>query len=227
MHGRIIAIDGPSASGKSSTGAEVARRLGFLHVDSGALYRAIAVVATEMKEDWTTVGPACLLREAERRGLRFQPVDGWLVPFLDGKPAESLLRTPRVTEVVSPVSAVPEVREWVNTRLRALAAEGQSIVMDGRDIGSVVFPDAQLKIFLTATPESRARRRLEQRGERVDEQAVVEEAARLAARDRADSQRAVAPLVQAPDAVVVDTTNLTFDQQVERIVALARERLGR
>lgn len=222
----VIAIDGPAASGKSSTGMAVARALGFVHVDSGALYRAVTRVALDVGTDWTALPAAFLLGEAEVRGLEFRPDDGSLVPFLDGEPAERVIRSEDVTAAVSAVSAVPDVRAWVNERLVAAAASGTPLVMDGRDIGTAVFPDAPVKVFLTATPEARARRRLAQVGGTPDPAAVAAEAARLAARDAADSRRAVAPLRQAEDAVVVDTTDLGFEEQVARIVALARHRLG-
>jgi cytidylate kinase len=118
------------------------------------------------------------------------------------------------------------VREWVNIHLRGLVRAGRDVVVDGRDIGTVVFPDAILKIFLTASPEARASRRISQRGMRVDPASLAEEAALLSARDHADSTRAVAPLQRADDAVDLDTTRLGFEEQVERIVALARERLA-
>ena len=127
---------------------------------------------------------------------------------------DPLLRDARVTAAVSAVSAVPVVREWVNTRLRAMVRAGRDVVVDGRDIGTVVFPDADLKVFLTATPEARAGRRITQRGHPLDPARVEAEAVALAARDHADSTRAAAPLRAADDAVLLDTTALTFGEQV-------------
>ena len=216
----VIAIDGPSASGKSSTAAAVARALGAVHLDSGALYRALTTIALEQ----TDRSPTAILRAAAARGLMLRPGGGDLVPFLDDQDAEPRIRTPEVTALVSEVSAMPAIREWVNLRLRE-AAEGKGIlVLDGRDIGTAVFPDAPVKVFLTATPEARARRRLVQRGERADSEQVAVEAAALAERDRLDSTRAVAPLRKADDAVVIDTTALSFDEQVGAIVRLVRRR---
>ena len=146
--------------------------------------------------------------------------------YLDGEPADERIRTAPVTANVSAVSAVPVVREWVNSRLRELARAGVGLVVDGRDIGTVVFPDADLKVFLTATPEARARRRLTQRGDAVDPAVLAVETERLAARDRADSSRPVAPLRKADDAEVLDTTEMNFAEQVGRIVEWARGRLG-
>jgi len=128
---------------------------------------------------------------------------------------------------VSAVSAVPVIREWINTRLRAMVRAGRDVVVDGRDIGTVVFPDADLKIFLTASPAARAGRRINQRGAPVDPLMLEAEAAALAARDHADSSRQTAPLKPADDAVLLDTTTLAFAEQVERIVTLARPILAR
>ncbi|HEU5357480.1 MAG TPA: (d)CMP kinase, partial [Gemmatimonadales bacterium] len=160
---RVIAIDGPSASGKSSTAQAVARALGLPHLDSGALYRGLALVALELgiagKVPAAEVPAEAILAEAERRKLELHPAAGVIGVWLDGVDAEARIRTPEVTGAVSPVSARPAIREWVNARLRRAAAEAGGVVVDGRDIGTVVFPDARLKVFLTATPEARARRR--------------------------------------------------------------------
>ena len=137
---------------------------------------------------------------------------------------DDAIRNPAVTALVSAVSALPEVREWVNRRLRAIGGAGRSLVADGRDIGTVVFPEARLKIFLVASPLVRATRRLAQRAEPIDRRRLDTETARLAARDQADSERAIAPLRQAEDAVALDTTDLSFEAQVERILTLWRGR---
>lgn len=228
MPARVIAIDGPAASGKSSTADAVARALGFIHLDSGALYRGVTLVAIRHCAA-VPGGPLdanALLRAAELRGLALHfDGEGYAV-YLNGEPADAPIRTPEVTALVSAVSALPEVREWVNERLRGLPRAGQSVVVDGRDIGTIVFPDAGLKIFLTASPRTRAARRLAQRGQADDAALVERETAALAARDAADSSRAVAPLRRAEDAVPLDGTALSFEQQVEQIVALARSRFG-
>lgn len=221
---RVLAIDGPAASGKSTTALAVARALDAVHLDSGALYRALTVVALEAG----TGDPAAILRRAEERGLGLVRQDRALVPVLDGRSAEPLLRDPAVNARVSALSARPAIRAWVNARLReaARAAGPVILVLDGRDIGTAVFPDAPLKIFLTATPEARAGRRLRQRGETPSPERIAREAADLAERDRQDRARTTAPLRQAPDAILLDTTGLGFEEQVEAIVALARERLS-
>jgi len=214
----VIAIDGPAASGKSSTGARVARRLGWVHLDSGALYRGLTRVALDLG---TLADARAILAAATRRGLGLARRGEEVVTVLDGRETEALIRTPEVTAAVSEVSALPALREWATERFRDAARGGTALVLDGRDIGTAVFPDAPLKVYLTATAEARARRRLRQAGRPEDPDAVSREAAALAARDRADSARPVAPLVRAPDAIEVDTTGLTLAEQVDRIVALA------
>jgi cytidylate kinase len=228
--GAVIAIDGPSASGKSSTARAVAERLGFAHLDSGALYRGVTLVA--LRElirahsagvpDPLAGGAEAVLRNAEERGLVMHPDGPGFAAYLEGEPVDEAIRAPDVTRHVSRVSADPQVREWVNARLRELVRAGRDVVADGRDIGTVVFPDADLKVFLTATPEVRARRRVLQRSEGDSEAAIAREAALLAARDAADSSRAVAPLRRADDARLLDTSGLSFAEQVDRIVEWAR-----
>ena len=216
---RVIAIDGPAASGKSSTAAAVARALGAYHLDSGALYRGLTRVALDLGSR----DPEAIARGAERRGLRLVVDDRDIVPSLDGRPAETLIRSAEVTAAVSDIAALGSLRDWVNQRLRAAAGPERVLVLDGRDIGSDVFPDARLKVFLTATPLARARRRLAQRGEDDQDPTTIEREARaLAARDALDSSRAIAPLRQAPDATRLDTSDLSFEEQVARILTLAR-----
>jgi len=219
---RVLAIDGPAASGKSSTARAVARRIGWVHLDSGALYRGVTLVALELGGDPT---PEAILARAGDRGLRLMVGEegGEVELMLDGRPAEDRIRGPEVTAAVSRVSAIPAVRAWVNREQRRIVSEGQGTVVDGRDIGTVVFPDAPLKVFLDADPGVRARRRLLQRGEEPDPGVLARETDLLAGRDRADSGRKVAPLRPAADAVRLSTDTLTFEEQVGRIVALARE----
>ncbi len=221
MIARVIAIDGPAASGKSSTAAAVARELGASHLDSGALYRGLTLIALELGQD----DPVGIVAEADRRGLVLEHDGAEIVPFLDGRPAEAQIRSEAVTGAVSRIAALPALREWVNARLRDAATLERILVLDGRDIGTAVFPDAKLKVFLTASPEARARRRLAQRGEMFDSDTVRAEANLLAARDASDASRAVAPLRRAADAILVDTTDLSFREQVDRIVTAARKAL--
>ena len=231
---RVIAIDGPAASGKSSTARAVARRLGWAHLDSGALYRAITLAALdnlgEKAGEGGTAGEGWSAQRivglADGLPVRLVLVGDVFRPEVAGVAVEEAIRSERVTRRVSEVAAIPEVRHWVNVQQRDAALRHHAgVVVDGRDIGTVVFPDAPLKVFLTASPEERARRRLAQRGGRVDPSELRREAAALAARDQADSTRAVAPLRAAADAVMLDTTRLSLDDQVARVVALARDRL--
>ena len=234
MKGGVIAIDGPSASGKSTTARAVAEALGFAHLDSGSLYRGVTLVGIREavrreragEDPLAVVGPEAILRAAEDRGLMLQPDGAGFTAYLEGEPVDTLIRGREVTARVSAVSAVPVIREWINSRLRAMVRAGRDVVVDGRDIGTVVFPDAELKIFLTATPEARAGRRISQQGNPVDPPGLEAEAAALAARDQADSSRAVAPLRAAADAIPLDTTALTFSEQVRFIVELARPIFG-
>ncbi len=225
---RVIAIDGPAASGKSSTAGLVAEQLGWAHLDSGALYRALTLAALDnLGEEWPAQQVIAL---AERLPVRLVLVGGKFKPEVAGADVEEAIRGDRVTRSVSMLAAIPEVRTWVNTQQRRAVAGGGSaggfggVVVDGRDIGTVVFPDAPLKIFLTATPDARARRRLFQRGQEVDGELVRRESDALAARDAADSNRRIAPLKAAGDAVLLDTTAWTLEEQVLRVVELARQR---
>jgi CMP/dCMP kinase len=235
VSGGVVAIDGPSASGKSSTARAVAEALGFAHLDSGSLYRGVTLVALreaarrgfQSAELTRTLSPEIILRAAEDRGLMLQPDGAGFAAYLEGEPVDMELRSAEITAQVSAISAIPVVREWINSRLRALVRAGQDVVVDGRDIGTVVFPEADLKIFLTASPQARAGRRISQRGMPVQPERLDAEAAALAARDHADSTRAVAPLRPANDAVHLDTTTMDFPEQVRFIVDRARPIFGR
>lgn len=221
---RVIAIDGPAASGKSSTAALVAARLGWAHLDSGALYRALTLVALDQLGDPPWSGQR-VLALAEGLPVRLVLAGRTLRPEVAGVDVEAAIRSERVTRRVSALAAMPEIRLWVNAQQRrAVAASASGVVVDGRDIGTVVFPEAPLKVFLTAEPVERARRRLSQQGHAPDEGRLAQESAVLAERDALDAGRAVAPLKPAGDAVLLDTTALTLDEQVGRIVALARLR---
>lgn len=216
----IIAIDGPAGSGKSSTARAVARALGIRHLDSGAFYRALTWAALAEgipPERWQELSADAL----DALGVAAEPGDGGFRMLVRGNDVSEAIRSPEVNAHVSTMARVPAVREWLLEQLRAAAKEGD-LVADGRDIGTVVFPDAELKVFLVADPEVRARRRLVQQGiadPSADE--IAAEKARLVERDRIDSEREVAPLRKAEDAVELDTTALDFDEQVRRILALA------
>jgi len=221
----IIAIDGPAASGKSSTARAVARRLGFRHLDSGAFYRALTHAALRAgipADAW----PNLSTRDLDALRVHARHYDRTLRLFAGDEDITGQIRSPEVNAHVSLMARVPAVRDWLLARLREAAAGG-NLVADGRDMGTVVFPDAALKVFLVARPEVRARRRLAEVGvHEPDADTLAAEAQRLLERDRIDSERPVAPLRRAHDAVVVDTSDLSFDEQVDRIVGLARERMG-
>jgi CMP/dCMP kinase len=232
MTPHVIAIDGPAASGKSSTAGLVARRLGWAHLDSGALYRALTLAALDnLGEQGVGGSPSWsgqrIVGLAEELPVRLVLVGDVFRPEVAGVDVEAAIRGERVTRSVSAIAAIPEVRVWVNAQQRRAVADhggGKGVVVDGRDIGTVVFPDAPLKIFLTATADERARRRLSQRGQVPDTDRLERESRALSARDEADSTRPVAPLRAADDAVRLDTTALTLEEQVSRVVELARAR---
>ena len=216
-----MAIDGPAGSGKSTTARAVAERLGFAHLDSGALYRAFTLAALDRglpPDD----GPRIAALAGELP-VRLVLTDEGYRPEVAGVDVSTAGRHPDVTAQVSGVAALPAVRAAANTQLRAAAAQHpRGVVVDGRDIGTVVFPDAGLKVFLTATAAERARRRLLQDGRAADPATVAREAEVLLARDRADAERAEAPLREPAGAIRLDTTGLSFEDQVEAIVAAAR-----
>jgi cytidylate kinase len=212
----VVAIDGPAASGKSSTAEWVARELGFCHVDSGALYRAATAAALRTgspPEEWT---PTIVLEAARIVSLSAEGTS--LAPLLDGAPADDEIRSAAVTNAVPRVARMQSVRSWVNEQVRRVATE-RNVVADGRDIGTAVFPDANVKIYLVADPWERAKRRLVQHLKRLPtDEEIAAETDRLVHRDAADTTQ----LVQARDAVLIDTTHLLQSEQVARIVALAK-----
>ena len=213
----VIAIDGPAASGKSSTAQMVADKLGFLHVDSGSLYRAATAAILRGEADasrWTEDAVLHAAKPVELRAARTS-----FYPVLEGRSIEEEIRGPEVTRHVSRVAQMPRVREWVNEKVRE-TANSKNVVVDGRDMGTVVFPDADLKIFLVADSRERALRRLRQRGTPTSEKLLDDETIRIRERDARDAKQTVA----AGDAVVIDTTALTQDEQVAQIVALSKER---
>jgi len=222
--GIIVAIDGPAASGKSSTARAVAGELGYRYLDSGAFYRALTLAALEAgidPERWNALTPA----ELDHLAVDAVADEGSYRLRIQGDDAGDRIRSPEVTARVSTMAAVPAVRAWLLGALRRAGQDG-ALVADGRDIGTVVFPDAELKVFLVCDPEERAARRLLQQGiENPTPEEIREEARRLVKRDRQDETRETAPLLRAPDAVVLDTTALEFGAQVRTITRLARERM--
>lgn len=221
--GHVVAIDGPSASGKSTTAREVAARLGLVHLNSGLLYRAITWVA--LRDGW--IDGAGFDRSLAALRLELEPNAPTFRLKIDNEYPGPWLQSAEVTARVSEVSARAVVRERVNQALRA-AAEEAGLVVDGRDIGTAVFPDAFLKVFLTASAEERARRRLaERRADEKDESALTAEAERLRERDRYDASRVIDPLARAEDAVELDSTKRGRAEIVDEIVRLYEARASR
>ncbi len=213
-----IAIDGPAGAGKSSAAKLAAKKLGYIYVDTGALYRAVGVAVLRRGLDTSKKENVIPVLTEIRIELKFE--DGTQRVYLNGEDVSDEIRLPEASMAASNVSAIPAVRAFLFDLQRNIAKKNDCI-MDGRDIGTVVLPDAQLKIFLTASPEIRARRRfleLEQKGTPVDYETLLEE---IKQRDYNDSHRAVAPLKPAGDAVMLDSTGMTLDEVVARICALA------
>lgn len=219
--GFAIAIDGPAAAGKSTVAKALAASMGFIYVDTGALYRAIGYYAYD-KVDSTTNADAvsALLGDID---IQIKYIDGVQRIFLNGADVSEDIRSPEMSMAASNVSAIPAVRAFLLDLQRRLAAEN-NVVMDGRDIGTVILPNAQVKIFLTASPEERARRRMleyKQKGQEVDFDQLLAE---IKQRDYNDSHRATAPLKQADDAVLVDSTEMKFEQVLDKITAIVKEK---
>ena len=218
-----VAIDGPSGAGKSTIARAVARELGFLYIDTGALYRSIGFFVLESGRDPRKKEDV----EACLSGIRLElrHVDGIQRVFLNEQDVSEKIRTPAVSMAASQVSAVPEVRAFLLELQRSMAREN-NVIMDGRDIGTVVLPDAGLKIFLTAAPEDRARRRFEElaaKGEAVTYEEVLRD---VLQRDYNDTHRDISPLRQAADAVLADTTGFPLERSVALIRSLVEERLA-
>jgi cytidylate kinase len=215
----IITIDGPVASGKSSVAAELAAALDFVHLDSGAIYRAVTLLA--MRNGISGEDKPAVLEMLRSADIAF---DDERV-FLNGEDVSDEIRLPQVSRSVRPFAENPQVRDHVNVIKRRLAA-GKNIVIEGRDSGTVIFPDADLKIFLTATPEERARRRYEELIRRGTPQDFDEVLRDLKKRDHADMNRPIAPLVQPEDAVVFDSTGLDRTESVRRLLEIAHDSIG-
>jgi cytidylate kinase len=217
----VVAIDGPAGAGKSTIAKRVAEKLGYVYINTGAMYRAVALWALQLGTDLSDMHRLEQLAKEARIEL---PPGGNRV-LLNGEDITDAMREPQVSEAASRVSAVPGVRRALLGLQRSISEEN-NVVMEGRDIGSVVFPAAQVKIFLDADSRERARRRtkeLQQTEEIVDPANVADE---MKARDERDRQRAEAPLVQAPDAQLVDTTGLTLDQVEEAVLKIVRARIS-
>lgn len=218
----VIAIDGPAASGKSTTAKLVAARLGYLHIDTGAMYRAITLKV--LRSGLQGFYSKRIVELVSNTSIELQPVNGSLKILLDGEDVSESIRSPEVTTAVSSVSSIRQVRQVLVNEQRRIGKQG-GVVLEGRDIGTVVFPDADLKIFMIASIEARAVRRqreLRQNGIETNLETLKGE---IRQRDEKDSTRDESPLKKADDAIELDTSEMTIEQQVEFVVRKAQERL--
>lgn len=220
-----IAIDGPVGAGKSTISDEVARRLGILHLDTGAMYRAVGLCALEAGIDPRDEAAVCRLCETDAARVDVRYESGAQITLLAGRDVSDAIRTQEVGAAASAVSRYQPVRRMLVARQREMALE-RPMLLDGRDIGTVVLPDARVKIFLTASPEARAARRMAQLREKGDPAPFEQILAEVNARDLQDTTRALDPLRQAEDAVLVDASQLTFEETVQSILSLVEARHG-
>jgi cytidylate kinase len=220
----IIAIDGPSGAGKSTLGRLLARELGLLYIDTGAMYRAVALAVTE--SGVSTSDEEAVAEVARRARVALSGDPDSLQVRLDGRDVTREIRTEQVGHTASVVSAISGVRSELVARQRELGARGGGVVLDGRDVGTVVFPAADVKFFLTAVPEERAKRRFDEEQAADQTQSYEDTLADITARDRRDSTRQDSPLHIAPDAVVIDTTELSIDEVFRRMLEVVRARAG-
>lgn len=224
----IIAIDGHSSCGKSTVAREVAKKLGYTYIDSGAMYRAVTLYVLR-----NNLAPDGIVKEEDLRSqidtirIRFvyNPVLEKHETFLNGENIEEEIRRPEVANLVSPVSRIGFVREALVKQQREMG-HNRGIVMDGRDIGTVVFPDAELKIFMTASPEIRAIRRYDEMIAKEEQVELTDIKRNIQNRDRIDSTREISPLRQASDAILLDNTNLSREEQLAFVLRIAEERMG-
>jgi CMP/dCMP kinase len=217
----IVALDGPAGSGKSTVAQRIAKKLGFMYINSGAIYRAVALWAMRLGVDLKDMHRLEQLAKAAK--IELTANDGHVI--LNGEDVTEAIRDPHVSVAASKVSAVPGVRRALLAVQRSIA-ERSSVVMEGRDIGSVVFPNAQVKIFLDADPQERARRRALELAEQGQAANVETVSGELKERDDRDRRRSESPLIQAPDAQLVDTTGLSLDQVEEAVLRLVRARIS-
>lgn len=216
----IIAIDGPAGAGKSTIASRLARKLGYVNLESGAMYRALGLKAIEW--DISLDDEAALVKLADNSHIRLEPTVGGNRVLLDRRDVSERVRERDVTEAASRVSIHPRVRAWMVDHQRQMGIGG-GVVMEGRDIGTHVFPDADLKIFLDADPVVREQRRLDQ--QKIKGPSAQQMAAQLRERDRRDRTRAASPLVPAADAVIIDSTHLSEDEVLRKIEELVNEKL--
>ncbi|HXG66119.1 MAG TPA: (d)CMP kinase [Blastocatellia bacterium] len=221
MEKLVIAIDGPSGVGKSTLGKAIARRMGLLYIDSGAVYRAVGRKALDMG---VPLADAASVAEIARAAdIRLEGDPDHLRVYLDGRDVTREIRLPDASHAASVVGTIAEVRAAVVEKLRAMSRAG-GVVMDGRDIGTKVFPDAQVKLFLDASPDARVRRRWLEERERGRDVTMEEITAELEERDRRDRERAATPLMKAEDAIFLDTSEMPLDRVIERALEIIKAR---
>jgi cytidylate kinase len=221
----IIAIDGPSGAGKSTLGRLLARELGLLYIDTGAMYRAAALAVSE--SGVSTADEEAVARVVRDSDINLAGDPDSLQVMLGGRDVSREIRTEEVSHTASVISAIPEVRRTLVARQRELGERAGGVVLDGRDIGTVVFPAADVKFFLTAAPEERAHRRYEEDRMKERDATYEETLAEINTRDRRDTTREDSPLAAAPDAVLIDSTELSIEGVFERMLEVVREREGR
>ncbi len=223
----VIAIDGPAGAGKSTIASRLARKLGYINLESGAMYRALGLKAIEQQTALDNEAAMIALANCSR--IELVPTSAGNRVFLDGRDVSAQIRAREVADAASRLSVHPAVRDWMVERQREMGVGG-GVIMEGRDIGTVVFPEAEIKIFLDAAPDVRANRRILQHDAAGDAEKAARLTAELHERDQRDSTRAVAPLVAAPDAVHIDSSSLSIEQviaEAERIVDRKLATLGR
>ncbi len=220
-----VAIDGPSGAGKSTIARAAAARCGFIYVDTGAIYRTVGLAVRRADADPHDEAAVAALLPGLDIGFDYGP-DGQQRMKLNGEDVSEAIRTPEGSMYASAVAALPAVRAFLLDMQRDMARR-HSVVMDGRDIGTVVLPEAELKVFLTASPEARAKRRLLELSAKGDPSTFEQVLADMARRDEQDSSRAAAPLKAAEDAVLVDTSDMTLEESIDHVCALVKERCGR
>ena len=216
----VVAIDGPAGSGKSTSAKLVAQKLGYLYIDTGAMYRAITYLAIENNIVDNTES---LIKLAEKADIVLKFIDGTTRVSINGNDVTDFIRSQKVNKEVSAVSKIEGIRKSLVKKQREMAKKNGGVVMEGRDIGTVVFPDADVKIFLTASIEQRAVRRQKEYEEKGIKITIEEIKGNIIQRDNLDSSRVVSPLLKAPDAVEVDTSRITIEEQVEIIMNRVRE----
>ena len=224
MEKKAIAIDGPSGAGKSTLARALAKKLGYLYVDTGAIYRTVGLAARRSGTDPHDAAAVAALLPGLKIELGYGE-DGLQRMYLDGEDVSAAIREPEISLYASAVSAIPAVRTFLMEQQRSLART-HYVIMDGRDIGTVVLPDADLKIFLTASSEARARRRWKELQEKGMDEPYEKVLAEIVERDRQDTTRAAAPLRQAEDAVAVDTTEYDLEESLDLLLNLVKETLS-